>query len=100
MVIESQESMDRMSELRTKSTTIKLPSLLVDNLVISDDVDASQPDDTQISSALLQTSYLPRFPTSFTPLAKKRSISDTTDSTMPSNSEMTLKKMCHSETKV
>src|SRR6266496_4662957 len=79
MITESQESMDRMSELRTKSITIKLSSLPVDNIVTSDGVpsDASQPDDTQIPPSLLQISDLPRFPTSFTPPAKKR----TTDST-------------------
>lgn len=104
MVTESQESMDRMSELRTKPiTTIKLPPLPMDTVVASDGVplDASQPNDTQILPPLLQTSDLPHFPTSFTSPAKKRNISDTTDSTMPSNStETTPKKMCHPETKV
>ena len=103
MVTESKESMDRMSELRTKPITIKTPPLPpVDKVVASDSLpsDARQPDDTQILPPPLQTSDRPRFPTSFTP-TKKRNISDTTDSTMPSNStETTPKKMYHPETKV
>ena len=100
MVTESQESMDRLLELRTKPITIKLPPLPVDNVVTSDSIssDASQPDDTQIPPHLLQTfDLLP----SFTAPAKKRNISDITESTMPSNStETTPKKMYHPKTKM
>jgi len=89
MVTESQESMDRMSELRTKPITIKFPPPPVDNAV-SDSIpsDASQLENTQIASPLLQTSDPPRFSSSFTTPVKKRNISDITDSTMPSNSRV------------
>lgn len=102
MVTESQESIDRMSELRTSPVTIKPPPLpMASTSVDRIPSDATQPDATQILPSLQQISNLPRYPTNFTSPTKKRNISETTDSTMPSNStETTPKKMYHPETKV
>lgn len=103
MHTDSQESMERMAELRTKPFAIKLERHPLDDLVASDTKlsNASQPDATKIPPGPLPPSDHPRYPMEFTTPAKKRNISETTESTMPSNStETTPKKMYQPESKV
>lgn len=107
METDSQESMEMMAGLRTKSATTTKPG--------SHEIDSS-PDQIgsiaiasytsqvlapEIPPPFMQHSDHPRYPTSYVTPTKKRNISETTDSTIPTRStESTPKKMYHPETKV